>query len=490
MSVFHSLPVFAVSFFLLTFASSCTERQLHAETTGTPTTQSSGKFAKATTVYIRDIPHVSQRPDFCGEACVEMWLQKLGVNADQNDVFNLSGLDPELARGCYTRELVQAIRALGFDPGKVGYTIQADQARAGLDKIFRSVYEDLKAGIPSILCMRTGNGADATEHFRLVVGYDAKSDEIVYHEPAAERNGANRRMTRRQLYSVWPLKYHSGVWTVISIRLAGTPRAPPATEGLTPADFAQHLLELKKNLPKGFHTRIQSPFVVIGNETPAMVKMRSLKTVKWSVDHLQKLYFPKDPDHVINIWLFKDKASYEQGVPKLVGYAPHTPFGFYSSTHKVLVMNIATGGGTLVHEIVHPLMRANFPECASWFDEGLASLYEQCGDRNGKIWGFTNWRLKGLQDAIRADRVPGFKTLCHTTRDEFYEEDPGTNYSQARYLCYWLQARGLLQKFFNAYQANVDADPGGYKTLQKIIGEDMEKWTYAWKKWVLTLRFP
>jgi len=28
----------------------------------------------------------------------------------------------------------------------------------------------------------------------------------------------------------------------------------------------------------------------------------------------------------------------------------------------------------LVHEIVHPFMRANFPECPAWFNEGLASL--------------------------------------------------------------------------------------------------------------------
>ena len=45
----------------------------------------------------------------------------------------------------------------------------------------------------------------------------------------------------------------------------------------------------------------------------------------------------------------------------------------------VVVLGTSTGGGTLVHEIVHPFMRANFPNCPSWFDEGLASLYAHRG---------------------------------------------------------------------------------------------------------------
>ena len=51
---------------------------------------------------------------------------------------------------------------------------------------------------------------------------------------------------------------------------------------------------------------------------------------------------------------------------------------------------VATGGGTLVHEIVHPFMRANFPECPAWFNEGMGSLYEQCSEVNGRIAGLTN----------------------------------------------------------------------------------------------------
>ena len=40
-------------------------------------------------------------------------------------------------------------------------------------------------------------------------------------------------------------------------------------------------------------------------------------------------------------------------------------------------MNIGPGPGTLSHELVHPYMEANFPNVPAWFNEGLASLYEQ-----------------------------------------------------------------------------------------------------------------
>ncbi len=98
-----------------------------------------------------------------------------------------------------------------------------------------------------------------------------------------------------------------------------------------------------------------------------------------------------------------------------------------------------------------PFMKANFPDCPSWFNEGLASLYKQCRERDGHITGYTNWRLKGLPTAIRNGQIPSFETLTATGNDEFYTEDPGTNYRQARYLCYYLQEKGLLVSFYKEF---------------------------------------
>jgi len=258
----------------------------------------------------------------------------------------------------------------------------------------------------------------------------------------------------------------------------------------TDADFAQHIMALKKKLPgNDFHIVIQRPFVVVGDESAEMVNRRSVRTIKWAVDRIKQDYFERDPDSIIDIWLFKDKTSYEKHTKQIFGDRPTTPFGYYSSQHRALIMNIDTGGGTLVHEIVHPFMAANFSSCPSWFNEGLASLYEQCGEKDGHIYGYTNWRLRGLQQAIRNKRVPSFKTLCSTTTNEFYNEDPGTNYSQARYLCYYLQEKGLLVKYYHAFRTAAVKDPTGYETLKKTLGrDDMDAFKTDWEAFAARLR--
>jgi hypothetical protein len=155
------------------------------------------------------------------------------------------------------------------------------------------------------------------------------------------------------------------------------------------------------------------------------------------------------------------------------------------------MMNISTGGGTLVHEIVHPFMERNFPDCPAWFNEGLASLYEQCGDQDGQIRGRTNWRLRGLHAAIADESLPSTRALTATTTNEFYRAEAGDNYAQARYLCYFLQEKGLLHKYYHAFRRKVGDDPTGYQTLQEILGHpDMEKFDASWRKYCLGLSFP
>jgi hypothetical protein len=261
----------------------------------------------------------------------------------------------------------------------------------------------------------------------------------------------------------------------------------------TAAEYAAHVRELKKKLPSDDFTIVEAPpFVVIGDDEAADVRRRAKDTVLWAVEKLKAEYFAKDPTEILDIWLFKDKESYEENCEKLFHTKPDTPYGFYSAADKALIMNIATGGGTLVHEIVHPFVAANFPECPAWFNEGLGSLYEQSGERDGHIIGRTNWRLPGLQDAIHKKKTPSFKTLCSTTTEEFYEKDRGTNYAQARYLCYCLQEKGLLRKFYRRFYANRKEDPTGYATLVEILGrsdKDMDAFQRDWEAYVLKLRF-
>jgi hypothetical protein len=329
---------------------------------------------------------------------------------------------------------------------------------------------------------------EAPQHFRLVLGYDAEQDELIYHEPA-EPDGAHRRMSRDDFIDLWPLRDRRGRRVVVRIRLEqGALEYGDPSSSFSAADFAQHVIRLRPRVPAGFTMLVEKPFVVIGDGHPVEVAGYSKRVVRWTVNLIKRDFFVRDPDHVIDIWLFENDGSYRSHARNLFGHRPDTPYGYYSEQHKALVMNIATGGGTLVHEIVHPFIRSNFPECPAWFNEGLASLYEYPAVRDGHIHGLVNWRLPGLQAAIRNGGLPSFATLTSLTEDEFYEQDPGTNYAQSRYLCYYLQQRGLLVDFYHAFYENRRDDPSGIETLRRHVGAtDMYRFQLDWEDWVLTL---
>jgi hypothetical protein len=276
---------------------------------------------------------------------------------------------------------------------------------------------------------------------------------------------------------------------------AATPRTSSARERMRTAEelgpLERRAEELRESYGRrGMHVLVEPPFVVIGDEHPSQVKQHAVSTIRWAVERLRKQFFARDPDRIIDVWLFGSDESYIAWAKELFDETPSTPYGYYSSQHNALVMNIGTGGGTLVHEIVHPYMATNFPACPSWFDEGLASLFEQSSERDGKIVGLENWRLPALQDAIRRKSVPSTLALTRTGDQPFYDEDPGTNYAQARYLAYWLQEQGLLEDFYREFVAAADEDPTGAATLQRIVDyDDMGRFDVMWRKFVLGLQW-
>ncbi len=450
-----------------------------------------GYEEEAKVLLIKDVPFIVQKPDFCGEACIAAWLSHLGHTISQDQVFNLSGVDPNLGRGCITSDMKTVLERMGFNPGFVWFKINAKRPEKEMNSLWLALLDDLKKGIPSIVCMHYDESPDSSEHFRLILGYDPAKDSVIYHEPA-KQGGAYQSMDRGTFLKSWPLKYSRDEWTVIRMRLEGD-KVPnvPGEKGFTSSDFAQRVLELKKRLPRGFSHLIQKPFIVTGDESPEDLKQRAQHTVQWFADQMKKKYFPQDPPQIFEIWLFKDNASYRKYSREVFHDTPDTPFGYCSAEHSALIMNIATGGGTLCHEIVHAFIPSNFPDCPSWFNEGLASLYEQCGTRNGEAIGLTNWRLKNLQETIRCGELPSFDTLCKTSSSQFYNMRKGDNYAQARYLLYYLQEQGLLEKFYTEFRNNVKKDPSGFNTLKLILNEkDMKLFQERWEKWVLTLRFP
>jgi hypothetical protein len=253
----------------------------------------------------------------------------------------------------------------------------------------------------------------------------------------------------------------------------------------TQKELETRAADLEKKLAgQGFTVVITAPFVVVGDGGAKQVKHIANGFLHDESTMMEKDFFAKRPEKLIEVWLFHNEKSFRAGAKKFFDDTPDTPFGYYSPEHSAMIMN-ADGLGTLSHELVHPYMEKNFPNVPSWFNEGLASLYEYPGEHKGHIIGHVNWRLPELKKEIRAKTLPTLVKLMHTTSDEFYQADWDA-YAQARYLCYYLQEHGQLHAFYDKFHGDT-TDDSGQAALESVLGEKLADFEPTWREWVLAI---
>lgn len=270
----------------------------------------------------------------------------------------------------------------------------------------------------------------------------------------------------------------------------GAPGIPQFMEDFPRDEAAAQLVvsEIRKELGEGTRVeRVEDFFFVASNDTPYSFN-RCKETISLMVRHLFAHFLEKKPEKPIRVYLFRDKETYEAHCETAYGRPPSTPFGFYMSAERKMVMNIGTGTGTLAHELVHPLLAEDFPDVPSWFNEGFASLYEQSAWRGDRMVGLVNWRLPALQKALRAGTAIPLRELLESTTGRFYGDGCGVNYASARTLCLFLQERRQLPDFYRAFKAGFKDDPSGVAALEKAAGAKLEAFEKTWREWVLQLR--
>jgi hypothetical protein len=229
------------------------------------------------------------------------------------------------------------------------------------------------------------------------------------------------------------------------------------------------------------------PFVIAGDGTAQQLAAYRDQTILAAAKALWATYFDKRPTEPILILLFESEAPYKRLSKKWFhdGNVPH--FGYYRQRDRVMVMNVATGTGTLVHELTHALISPDFPRVPAWFNEGLASLYEQCTLSATSIRGLVNWRLAALRQAIRDNKLRPLDELI--ADPGFYSpERSGLNYAEARYFMLYLQEHQLLVDYYRQFRDHATQDPTGIETLRKLIApKTMEQFEGEWRAWVLRL---
>jgi hypothetical protein len=244
--------------------------------------------------------------------------------------------------------------------------------------------------------------------------------------------------------------------------------------------------ELRTRLDKTFLVSVSPPFVVGGNLSPEELDGFIRHTIVKAADAMWASYFQKKPDDAITVLLFRDESTYRSWAKKLYDDRDVAFYGYYKTGSHVLLMNISTGGGTLVHELTHALIVYDFPDVPQWFNEGLASLHEQCNLGRDGITGLVNWRLKGLLDAIHAGKLRPLRELV--TADDFYGGQQGNNYAQARYFCQYMQDKGLLAKFYTRLRENHQGGQASLEAIEHVFGKKADQVEKEYLGWVATLK--
>jgi len=419
---------------------------------------------------------------FSGEAALSMAMADLGRVVSPAAVFELGGVDPAQGRGADAAGLVRAASALDAEAHLWTAQVQGD-ASSGLWDALQVLVRSSDA-----LLLELGDRG-------FVVVRDLRGQRLRVDDPLV---GEDFLVRRRALGRRWPQRSSGGALEVRAVTIRA-PRelatAPPFGGRMPGIKVARRVRTLTRSLAgRGWPLEVVGPFILTGNVSPQRLHDYAESLVRMALDRLRLDFFDRDPKEPVVSYLFADDATYRQHTRELFGEEPETPYGYFDSARNVLVMNIATGGGTMVHEMIHPLLRANFPGGKPWLDEGLASLFEQSSDRDGHLVGLPNWRLPGLQHALRSGRAPSFAELFASNSAVFYGEERGTNYALARYLLYYFQERGELIDLWRRLVAGGGREDGGLAIVeasaQRLGFRDLGALRRTWESYVLALRYP
>ena len=235
----------------------------------------------------------------------------------------------------------------------------------------------------------------------------------------------------------------------------------------------------------------EDPFVLASGSFTLPALAQIAKLVHGATDALYTGRFATHMEHPVAVYLFDSSRPYERFCKERLHEECISPFGFYRPDARAIVMNAGPGIGTLTHEIVHPLLEADFPRAPVWIDEGIASLFEApLLPRPGEIHGAKNWRLPRLRAALASPKERDsahLEALFGMPDDVFRDGDERLHYAMARYACKWLDDRGKLWEFYRAWRDGYEGDPSGAIAFRAATGMSPAEANEAWTSWVRRL---
>jgi len=201
--------------------------------------------------------------------------------------------------------------------------------------------------------------------------------------------------------------------------------------------FDQKIQRLRRQLTPTFRLSNAGPFLVASELPRYITDTYRTYSITWLHEHMMQEYCHTPPSVGEKIiFLFLNQASYDGFMRKQLGRRLPETIGV--TTKQAILVNAASGSGTLVHELVHSYLQADFPGIPDWLEEGISTLYEQSAEVDGRIIGLINFRLQTFREAMLADRLIPLKRLLRRERAQYDTDELDLYYAQVRYFCYYL----------------------------------------------------
>ncbi|MEK6260776.1 MAG: hypothetical protein AABP62_19425 [Planctomycetota bacterium] len=227
--------------------------------------------------------------------------------------------------------------------------------------------------------------------------------------------------------------------------------------------------DLRQRLPDGWNVVVHEPFVLGGDCDAKHLSETYRQTILPTARALGVQYFDHPPMWPVTILLCSSDDSYRECQRRLDERERSEYSGIYSRTEHRVVINVATGDGTLAHELTHALAHADFPLLAEWLDEGLASLHEECEFSSDglRLIGLDNWRRSPLREACQREQL---RSVIDLASERFATSDRAAiDYAHARYFCLFLQQHRLLEPFYRKCRSRAETDPTGVASLCELF---------------------
>ncbi len=241
---------------------------------------------------------------------------------------------------------------------------------------------------------------------------------------------------------------------------------------------------LRKQLGQGFDLARRGPFLIAsdlrGDSFAALVD----GVIACARECLNHDYFRTPPRKIITLYVLRNEKSYTASMQRLFGMKPISPYGHYGHSLRYIVINYDTGPGTLVHELTHALMAADFPEAPIWISEGIASLYEQCRVEGNSLKGDPNWRLPELKTALANKKITPLSQLLTLKASQFRLENESLHYAESRYFCKFMEAKGVLRRVYREFRQRHGQDRTGRKFVEKAFGKKLPAIEAEWHAWL------